>query len=242
MHGKGGSPSGHVEPLASALEQKGYLVANLEMPWSKGRGYDAPVADAVTQVSSALEDLRRRGATRLFVAGHSQGGLFALYFGGQQRVDGIVAIAPGGNAASPAQRDRLGRSVAQARRLVADGKANDRTRFLDFEGSRGTYEVECTAANYLSWFDPEGAMNELRAVKSVNAAVPVLFIVPTGDYAPLQNAKQLFFGSLPANPRTRLYEPDSGHLDAPSASIEEIVHWTTEVAASGEGRAAAPAR
>src|SRR5688572_23963768 len=33
MHGKGGSPTGLVAGLARALEEGGYLVANLEMPW-----------------------------------------------------------------------------------------------------------------------------------------------------------------------------------------------------------------
>ena len=44
MHGKGGTPTKWVEPLASGLEQKGYLVANLEMPWSGRRDYDEDVA------------------------------------------------------------------------------------------------------------------------------------------------------------------------------------------------------
>src|SRR3989442_2419855 len=43
MHGKGGSPARHVSSLASSLEQKGYLVANLEMPWSANREYNAGV-------------------------------------------------------------------------------------------------------------------------------------------------------------------------------------------------------
>jgi esterase/lipase len=124
MHGKGGSPAERVQPLAAALAAKGYLVANIEMPWSEGRSYDVTVADAASQVESSLDELRGKGATRLFVAGHSQGGLFALYFGGNHRVDGIVAIAPGGNVASPASRERLAASLLQARRLIAEGKGN----------------------------------------------------------------------------------------------------------------------
>jgi predicted N-acetyltransferase YhbS len=34
MHGKGGSPTKYVSDLASSLKDEGYLVANLEMPWS----------------------------------------------------------------------------------------------------------------------------------------------------------------------------------------------------------------
>jgi hypothetical protein len=38
------------------------------------------------------------------------------------------------------------------------------------------------------------------------------------------------FAALPRNPRTRLYEPDSSHLGAPSASIKEIIDWTSAIA------------
>jgi pimeloyl-ACP methyl ester carboxylesterase len=233
MHGKGGSPAKFVAELASALEGKGYLVANLEMPWSGRRHYDVDVAAADKEVESALEALRGKGAKKLFVAGHSQGGLFALYFGTRHLVDGIIAIAPGGNVDSAIFRDKVGDSVEQARKLIAEGKGDETTSFMDFEGSRGTYPVACTAAAYLSWFDPAGAMNQTAAVKKMNPKVPVLFIAPKGDYPGLRKVKQQMFDSLPANPLTKLYEPDSNHLGAPSASIDEIARWTAEVANKG---------
>src|SRR5687768_15412912 len=131
MHGKGGSPARHVSSLASSLEQKGYLVANLEMPWSANREYDASVDVAEKEVDAALASLRARGAGNVFVAGHSQGGLFAIHYGGKHAVDGVIAIAPGGNVANPIYRRELGQSVEQARRLVGDGKGNEKTRFSD---------------------------------------------------------------------------------------------------------------
>lgn len=63
----------------------------------------------------------------------------------------------------------------------------------------------------------------------MNPQIPVLYIVPKGDYPVLLKAKQPMFDSLPRNPLTKLYEPDSSHLDAPSASRDEIVRWTREV-------------
>jgi pimeloyl-ACP methyl ester carboxylesterase len=240
MHGKGGSPTRYVAELATGLELKGYRIANLEMPWSAARSYDVPVASAESEVEAALAQLRAKGAAHLFVAGHSQGGLFALYFGDRHPLDGIIAIAPGGNAASPAYREKLGDAVSRARQLAAAGKADEKTRLLDFEGSRGVYTIWCTPANYLSWFDPDGAMNELRAIKSMNPKVPVLFVAPTGDYPPLQASRQMMFGALPPHTLTRLYEPDSSHLGAPAASIEEIARWTARVAASGSDSEAHP--
>jgi hypothetical protein len=77
--------------------------------------------------------------------------------------------------------------------------------------------------------------------RAMNPQVPVLFIAPKNDYPGLLKIKQMMFDALPRNPLTRMYEPNSSHIDAPSASRDEIVRWTAEVAgtsspASGEAR------
>ena len=229
MHGKGGSPTKHVAELASALEAKGYRVANLDMPWSGRRNYDANVSAADKEVEVALDTLRSQGASRVFVAGHSQGGLFALHFANAHVIDGVIAIAPGGNVDSSVFREKVGAAVEQARKLIAEGKGNEKNSFVDFEGSKGTSPVISTAAIYLSWFDPDGAMNQSLAVKNLNAKVPVLYVAPKNDYPGLFKVNPAMFAALPTNPLTRLYEPNTNHLSAPSGSIDEIVKWTTDV-------------
>lgn len=230
MHGKGGSPSKYVSELASSLEKQGFLVANLEMPWSGWREYDVNVSTTEREIELALNSLRNKGAQKLFVAGHSQGGLFALYFGGKHVVDGVIAIAPGGNVGNQTFREKLGESLGLARKLVAEGKAEEKARLADYESSKGTYPITTTPAAYVTWFDPEGAMNQTTAVQNMNPAVPVLYIAPTNDYPGLLKVKQQMFDSLPKNPRTMLYEPNSSHHSAPSSSLKEIVEWTTAVA------------
>jgi pimeloyl-ACP methyl ester carboxylesterase len=230
MHGKGGSPARHVSRLASALEQKGHLVANLEMPWSANRQYDAGVEVAEKEVDAALESLRAKGAGRFVVAGHSQGAVFAIHYGSKHPVDGVIAIAPGGNVANPIYRKEVGESVAQARKLLAEGKGHEKTSFTDYEGSKGAFTVTATPAAYLTWFDPDGAMNQVKASRAMKPQVPVLFIVPKNDYPGLLRIKHMMFDALPKNPLTRMYEPDSSHLDAPFASRDEIVRWTAEMA------------
>lgn len=230
MHGKGGSPTRYVSELASSLEGKGYLVANLEMPWSGRRNYDVGVSAAEKEVESALAGLRSKGAQKLFVAGHSQGGMFALHFGGKQPIAGVIAIAPGGSVGGPDYRTKLGGYVERARKLVADGKGDEKTTLYDFEGSKGVYPIITSPTAYLSWLEPDGPMNMLAAAKGMNPQVPVLLIVPTNDYPGLLRMKPRHFNSLPGNPFTKLYEPDSSHLNAPSASRDEIARWTTEVA------------
>jgi pimeloyl-ACP methyl ester carboxylesterase len=229
MHGKGGSPGRHVSELASSLERHGFLVANLEMPWSGRREYDVDVVAAENEVKNALESLRQKGAQKVFVAGHSQGGIFALYFGGMHRVDGVVAIAPGGNVGNPIFREKLADSVELARKSVAEGKREIKMRFSDFEGAKGVYGITTTPAAYLSWFEPEGAMNQVIAMKSIKTDTPVLFIAPTNDYPGLSRVKHDMFGLLVKHPLTRMYEPNSSHLNAPSASAQEIESWIASV-------------
>jgi pimeloyl-ACP methyl ester carboxylesterase len=229
MHGKGGSPGRHVSELASSLERHGFLVSNLEMPWSGRREYDVDVVAAENEVKTALESLRQKGAQKVFVAGHSQGGIFALYFGGMHRVDGVVAIAPGGNVGNPIFREKLADSVELARKSVAEGKREIKMRFSDFEGAKGVYGITTTPAAYLSWFEPEGAMNQVIAMKSIKTDTPVLFIAPTNDYPGLSRVKHDMFGLLVKHPLTRMYEPNSSHLNAPSASAQEIESWIASV-------------
>ncbi|KJV34370.1 hypothetical protein VI06_00655 [Aquitalea magnusonii] len=230
MHGKGGSPDKHVTVLANALRQQGVLVANLEMPWSGRREYDADVASAVAQVNAALETLRQQGARKLVVAGHSQGGLFALYLAGRLPVDGVIAIAPGGNVGAGLLHDRLADTVASARSLLASGHGEEKTRLADFEGSKGLYPVMTTPRIYLDWFDPDGAMNQSKAVQQVQAGVPVLYISPDGDYPALQRVRQSMFNALPANPTSQLLIPPGSHLEAPGAAIPDILAWLGRIA------------
>ncbi len=229
MHGKGGSPTGLVKPLAGELESKGYLVDNLEMPWSGQRGYDRDVAAAEKEVRAALDKLRARGAQKMFVAGHSQGAVFALHYAGKYPLDGLIIIAPGGNVATSFFQQQVGSSVARARSLVVSGKGDERGEFDEFEGSRGTWTVRTTAAVYLAWFDPDGAMNQEKSSRALPKSLPVLHVAPTSDYPALMRSKQAMFNALPTHPLTRLYEPAADHRSAPAASGNEIIRWMTEV-------------
>jgi pimeloyl-ACP methyl ester carboxylesterase len=234
MHGKGGSPTGLVAGLASALEGKGFLVANLDMPWSGSRQYDVPVSRAEEEVAAALAGLRGQGAKKVFVAGHSQGGAFATHLAGRLAVDGVVVIAPGGNVDHYFFREKVRDPLARARELVADGKGNEPAKLEDFEGGKGLFPVVTAPAVYMTWFDMEGAMNMGRAARAVNPATPILWIVPTYELPGLRKTNIPMFRSLPAHPLTRLYEPDADHRGAPTASADEIARWTREVAnASG---------
>ncbi|MDZ7938277.1 MAG: alpha/beta hydrolase [Rhodoferax sp.] len=229
MHGKGGSPTRLVNELAGALESHTYRVANLEMPWSGRREYDAGVDAAVQEVDAAIRGLRERGAVKIFVAGHSQGGLFALFYSSRHAVDGVIAIAPGGDPTTTTPREKLAGAVQQARVLVAQGKGGEKAQLADYEGSKGITPVETTPAIYMSWFDPEGELGMATALKRIPATVPVLYIAPTNDYPALVRINPSLFKALALHPLTQFYEPNATHMRAPTASISKILEWTRAV-------------
>lgn len=224
MHGKGGQPGRYVNTLADTLRDAGFLVANLEMPWSAKRHYDVSIQAGLDQVTLALNGLRAQGATKVFLAGHSQGGLFALVYSGLYPVDGVIALAPGGQVDVKAVTAVLGSEVDRARRLVSEGQADQKTSMLDYEGARGTFAVDTTPAIYLGWFDPAGLMTT-QAYQKVRPGTPVLYVSPKRDYPGLLSGRQRYFRGLPSHPATRLYEPDADHLGAPAASGAEAVGW-----------------
>src|SRR5262249_21297166 len=143
----------------------------------------------------------------------------------------VIAVAPGGDVGSRRFRKELEDSLQQAKKYVAEGKGAERQQLLDI-GTRGPHPVVAVPAAYVTWFDPHGAMNEMRAVKMLRPEVPVLLIVPPHDHPGRLRAKDRVAGSLPQNPHTHLYEPATDHFGAPSASSDEIYRWMREVAAA----------
>ncbi len=232
MHGKGGSPSRWVSDLATSMERSGYLVANLEMPWSGRINFSLPVSKAEEDIDAALKGLRAKGAKRVFISGHSLGGAYALYLASRKAVDGVIIIAPGGNINNPAFRKNIADTLAHAEKLVAEGKGGERTQLQDYEAGKGHYPIDTIPAHYLSWHAPDGPFNMTRAAQEANPRVPVLFIIPTRDYPGLLASSPAIFRMLPPNPLTQLVQPEADHLRAPAASANEIARWTREMPAA----------
>jgi pimeloyl-ACP methyl ester carboxylesterase len=228
MHGKGGSPNTLVAPLASGLAEDGFLVANQEMPWSGRRQYNATVSEAEKELEAAIAALRDKGAQKIFVAGHSQGGVFALHAGSKLSIDGVIAIAPGGDVSSQLFKEKLGSYVDKARGLVTEGKGDEKTQLADYDGPKGPEPLFTTPRIYMTWFDPDGAMNQKNALKA--SRVPVLYVAPGYDYPGLLRIKMAMFNSLPAHPLNKLHEPAATHTGAPAASRAEVARWVLEVA------------
>lgn len=226
MHGLAGSPSS-MRVLADALTSHGFRVASLHMAWAPPRHYDVSVDDAEREVLDAFDRMHSQGAAKRFVVGFSKGGTFAGYVASRHALDGLVLIAPAGGSDHGLLLD----TVAEARRRVADGRGQEPT-MLDDIGMRGRFPVRTTAAAYLSWIEPEGALDWSKLFKRQRPNTPIMLVVPTRDRPAMVRGKQALFDALPPHPLKTLYEPESGHGDAVEASTAEVVRWLLKV--SGE--------
>jgi dienelactone hydrolase len=238
MHGKGGTPTGHIGALASALQQKGYLVSTPAMPWSKDRIYDASFDDALREIDREVDALKRNGAKRVVVAGQSLGANVALGYGAaRDHVDAIIALSPGHNPDAPAFARRLGTDVSRARELIAAGKGRDKQSFSDLNQGQ-LMRVTATAEIYLTWLDPDGRAVMAKSAASFKAPTPLLVLVGNGDRtAP---APDEFFTKAPPHPGSRFITLSAGHFDLPDVAAAAVADWlrtlSEEWAASGQRR------
>jgi esterase/lipase len=221
MHGKTGSPESVINGLADALRGAGYLVDTPEMCWSRRRIYDRSFTDCLTEVDAAVARLKDRGATRIVVAGMSQGGDAALVYGATRGgLAGIIALAPAASPEHQATLPEIAQSIADARAMVAAGRGNDYGNFADRNSSRAL-SLHCSAAVYLSYMDPQGPANMLAGVRNLHA--PLLWVAGTAD--PSQIHAQAEFAQAPVNPLNRFVTVPSAHLDTPNAAREVVLAW-----------------
>lgn len=207
LHGKGGS-SAQMTPIASALQAAGAKVVAPTASWSKGyKTYDA----TMEEIGGYVAQVRAQGVKRVAIVGQSLGTNVALGYGAKRGgVDAIVAISPGH---FPERFGKVtGDSVKRAKDMVASGRGNEVGTFTDTNQGK-VYDIQVTAAAYVSFFDPAGP-----AIMSRNAAnlktSHLLWIVGTGDAGAQSAAHGGKIITLPGS-----------HFDMPKASANEVVTW-----------------
>jgi len=223
IHGKGGTPTTGIEGLHESLKREGALVEAPEMPWSARRIYDATYDQAMIEIDMAVERLKKAGAQRIVVIGHSLGANAAIGYGARRKgLDGVVALAPGHLPEAWALRARTGGAIANARKMIAAGKGDVRMSFPDL--AQGIpFQVRATPEVYLSMFDPDGP-----AVMPKNAAamgdVPLLWIVGIADPMVL-HGKDYVYGRGIRHPKSKYLVTASMHLSTPYQARGQIISW-----------------
>lgn len=223
MHGKQGTVSGRLGPLAQKLKEAGYLVATPEMPWSRDRIYGASYEDAMSEIDKAADGLRKKGAQRIVVGGHSLGGNAVVgYAARRSDLAGIVALAPGQYPELPRWRERFTSSVAHAREMVAAGHGDSVESFTDFNMGK-TFYCQASARIYLSYFDPAGPAVMPTNAAAIRSPIPILWVVGARD--PATRPGSYAFDKAPPHPKSKYVALDADHLEVPTASADQVLTW-----------------
>ncbi|MBD3618654.1 MAG: alpha/beta hydrolase [Chromatiales bacterium] len=232
LHAKGASPdAGTTSGLIDRMRKEGMEVVTPELPWSKGRGYDASYEDALGQVHEAVQALRAKGVKTVIVAGHSLGANGAIgYAANYDGVNGVVAIAPGHSPELRGFQKKLGDSVERARAMVDEGKGDEAGRFNDLNQGK-TSAVKTTPLIYLSYFDPEGPAVMPSNVMGLKEGTALLWIVGEKDRM-AKRGEGYAYGMAPANELNAYVVVPGGHKATPARGEQEIIAWIKRVAAA----------
>jgi pimeloyl-ACP methyl ester carboxylesterase len=226
MHGKWGTSLANspIGKLANFLDEKGFLVSAPDMPWSQERGYDKTFDELMMEVDEKVEGLRKRGAIKIVVGGHSMGANVALGYGARRDgLSGILAIAPGHIPEVNGFQNKIDNDWKRAQEMVESGKGNKIDKFNDLNQGKKR-KIKMRAEVYLSWFSPNGP-----AVMPVNAAklrpgTPLLWII--GEKDPMfDRGEDYAFSKAPSNPKNAYIVVKGGHKVTPQKGESEIIKW-----------------
>ena len=218
MHGKGGTTT-LVRSLGSELESAGILVETPLMPWSEDRIYDKGYEESMAEIDTHVARLKKAGAKRIVVAGHSIGANAALgYAARRDGLNGVILLAYGHVPGLPGFARKLSASVAEARAMIEAGKGEETATFADSGGRNDT--AFSTANDLLSWFDPNGPAT--IAANAPKAKPPVLCVDGSRDR--WQRCGRIM-GQLPDNPKNREATVGANHQGVPAAAAEQIANW-----------------
>ncbi len=222
LHGKDGtarakSPIGR---LAYTLGGS-YRVVTPDMPWSRFKRFDRTLEASFEMIDEAVAKLKRGGATRIVVGGHSLGANVALAYAGRRTgLAGIVMIAPGHRPDAMRANDD---ALAAARTLIAEGRPDARVAIRDFNQGRRS-ERSLPAAVALSWFSPDGLAVMQNTAPDVSPGTPVLWIIGRQDPL-LPWGRSLIYDRLPDHPKNAYVVVPGGHMATPTRGAERIGNW-----------------
>ncbi len=230
LHGKTGTP-GQMAKLASVLTAAGYAVAAPEMCWSKQRIFDETLTNCLRDIDAAIVQLKTDGATRIVVAGVSQGAMGAFAYAlVHPDIAGIVAMAPAGDPPDLSKAPDLMASEKSAAALVKAGKGDVVTEFNDVITGNQPIAIKATPNAFLSFHDAESpiaTMRQLFAKVLPRVKVPVLWVKGTRD--PTQDAAAQGYAKLPKNELSELVSVEADHGGTPDAAGDAVVAWLAKL-------------
>jgi len=211
--------------LAIDLYEDGFLIESPHCAWSRYKKYSDPVDKSLSKcVTPRITILKNKGAEKIVVLGKSLGANAAIRAGVViDGIDAIVAMAPGHNPDEEHIRERFDADIREAKEKINSGNGQEKIEFEDFNQGR-TRPYEVSAANFFSWFDPEGkAVMGLNAPK-VKAGIAFLWIAGEDDRISDGTGKGIY-DSVPKNPKSKFIHVEGGHGDVRENGRDIIIDW-----------------
>jgi len=226
MHGKGGTTK-WIESLALSLESKKIHVSTPDMPWHKYRIYDKTFEESLIEIKTHVNNLRKKGAQKIYVAGHSLGAIAATAYAAQVGgVQGVILLAPGHFTSWHAFNSTFKDDLIKANTMIKNGKADIKADFNDIN-QRTHYTRNVTARIYKSWFSPWPA-GLIFNLASLNNNTSILYIGAGQDALTETNRKAYAFNKAPQNQFNKYIKVAAKHLHVPAKSSEIIFDWLSQ--------------
>lgn len=228
----------YISPLVKQLKKAGIQVISPEMTWSEKRKWDASFSDTMAEIDSAVASLKEKGATKIFVGGHSTGASAAVAYSTEHKdIAGLLLIAPAHTSEIENSQEQLAANVELAKQKIAGGEESKKIKFKSKICTDVIREKQITKKKYwylnttpkiyLSHFDPD--FKDLLAdnIQKTDSGTAVLWIAGKYDSWTKGNGEEVF-GKAPSNPQNKYIVVGGGHLDTPRKGKKEIVSWVME--------------
>ena len=178
----------------SLLNEKGYntLAINLSLGLNNRHGmYDCRIphrhryTDAVGEIHTWMDWLKKQGASRAAVLGHSRGGAQTALYAAERNhalTKAVVLLAPAtlDNASPTEYEERFQQPLAllleKAQDLIQAGKGDS---LLEGIGLMTCSDTSATAASFVSYYAPSPLLDTVALIPKIGK--PVLVVVAGGD-------------------------------------------------------------
>jgi len=229
MHGKNGTPYLRAfRAVARSISDAGYQVVTPEMPWSRDRFISTTVSGALSEIARHVNGLRRKGARKIVLGGHSLGASMALAYAARRPgVSGVFMLAAGHLVEGRVYQGVVGGDVARARALIRAGKGNQRSRFMDLN-TGGKSRRLLTASIYYDWYNPRGPASMRLNARRLPGRVQVLWIIGSTDRVSRAAEGIGIYRAIPGSRRKTRHVASGGHRDMLWPSREIVRRWLAQ--------------
>ncbi len=220
LHG-GGSSGSQFNDVVPIIKAAGYRIVTPDMCWAQTRQYDKSAEGCLADVDKEVNRLKGEGFTRIVIAGHSRGGIFAIYYAANRTgLAGVIAMAPSG---PPTGMDSNSPAVKTAHEMIKQGRGN-----VSVNWSSGINEQWATPEVYLSWTGMESPLYDKELLPQLTA--PILWVAGTQDLG--QRFADERYAYAPKNPMNALVTVNADHFGTPDVAVNDLVRWLDRLAAT----------